>query len=40
MSNEIEKPPVFKKWSGWYILLIASLLVLVTLFYFFAKYYS
>lgn len=40
MSEKNEKPPLFKKWRSWYLLLIGTLVVLITLFYWFTQSYS
>lgn len=32
-----EPPPVFRSWSGWYALVLATLLALIALFYAFTK---
>lgn len=34
---EDEPPPLFKSWSGWYVLVLATLLALIALFYAFTK---
>lgn len=39
-ENKDKGPPLFRKWSGWYKLLIINLLVLIALFYWFMKYFS
>lgn len=35
-----ERPPLFKKWKGWYFLLVGTLVVLITLFYLFTEHFS
>jgi hypothetical protein len=35
-----EKVPVFKKWSGWYWLVIGMLAVVIILFYLFTKHFA
>ena len=35
-----DKAPVFKKWSYWYVLVIAFLFFLIIFFYFFTKNFS
>ncbi|HVY76366.1 MAG TPA: hypothetical protein VG890_16165 [Puia sp.] len=39
-SQPEEKPPVFKTWTSWYVLVIAFLLLLIISFYFFTKHFS
>lgn len=39
-DNDIEKPPVFSSWKGWYSLVIIFLVVLIILFYFFTKKFA
>lgn len=39
-NNEIEKPPVFDSWSGWYRLLIIVLAIITILFVLFSKAFS
>jgi len=36
-ERENNKPPFFKNWNGWYISLIAFLVVLIVLFYLFTE---
>ncbi len=36
----IDKPPLFKKWSYLYLLVVANLVVLITLFHFFSVWYK
>ncbi len=40
--NELpdEKPPFFKSWKTWYLLVIGFLVVLIILFYLFTKHFS
>lgn len=40
MKEESEKPPLFKSWKGWYITLVAALVVLIALFYWFTVSFS
>lgn len=35
-----EKPPFFKKWKGWYLLVLGNLVFLIILFYLFTNHYS
>jgi hypothetical protein len=35
-----KKAPLFRSWNYWYVLVIAFLLALIILFYFFTKYFS
>lgn len=35
-----EKPPYFKSWKGWYLLVIGNLIFLIILFYLFTIHYS
>lgn len=35
-----EKPPLFRRWKGWYWLLFAVLFGEAILFYFFTKHFS
>jgi len=39
-QEENDKAPLFKNWSRWYLLVIAFLVLLIVLFYFFTKYFS
>jgi len=40
--NEIknDKPPLFKSWTGWYVLVILFLVTLIVLFKLFTKKFS
>jgi len=38
-SNE-EKPPLFRSWNHWYVLVMAFLVVLIILFSLFTKRFS
>jgi hypothetical protein len=40
IHDEREKVPLFRKWSYWYVLVIAFLSVLIFLFYLFTKHFS
>jgi hypothetical protein len=31
--NDLEKPPVFKAWSGWYALILSVLVLQIILYY-------
>ncbi|WP_262888656.1 hypothetical protein [Chitinophaga solisilvae] len=35
-----EKPPLFRSWGYWYVLVIAWLALLIVLFYLFTKTFS
>lgn len=35
-----DKPPIFKTWNSWYIMVIAFLLLLIACFYFFTQHFS
>lgn len=32
-ENDVESPPLFKTWTGWYTLVIGTLVFLIGLFY-------
>lgn len=36
----MNKPPIFRNWSHWYIFIVAWLAALIVLFYFFTKHFS
>jgi hypothetical protein len=40
MSITEEKPPVFKSWSRWYLLVLAALVLSIVGFYLFTLYFS
>lgn len=40
MSEEGNKPPVFKTWSAWYWLVVIFLVLQIVLFMYFTKYFS
>ncbi|MGV3528856.1 MAG: hypothetical protein ACO1OO_08170 [Flavisolibacter sp.] len=40
MHHENDKPPLFKAWTTWYVLLLAFLLVLILVFYYITKTFS
>lgn len=40
MNDSNDKVPLFKTWTAWYVFVIAFLVVLIILFYFFTKYFS
>jgi len=35
-----ERPPLFKTWKSWYLLVIGFLIFLIICFYFFTKHFS
>jgi hypothetical protein len=35
-----ERPPLFKRWRGWYLFVLLDLAVLILLFYLFTKHYD
>jgi len=35
-----DRAPLFKSWTGWYVLVIAFLALLIILFYFFTKRFA
>lgn len=35
-----EQPPLFKKWTNWYALVIGFLVLLILFFYFLTKHFS
>ena len=39
-DQETDAPPGFKSWNSWYVLLIATLVVLIGLFYALTQGYS
>jgi len=39
-SEPSENPPLFKSWRGWYILVLASLVMMIILFYIFSKAFA
>jgi hypothetical protein len=40
MNDQNDKPPLFKSWTNWYVLVIGFLVVLIILFYLFTKTFS
>ena len=40
MHHENDKPPLFKSWTIWYVLLLSFLLVLILVFYYITKTFS
>jgi len=38
--SENEKPPLFKSWKGWYLLLMVALVAEILLFFTFSSYFS
>lgn len=39
-NDDLDKVPLFKKWSYWYVLVIGFLLLLIGFFYFLTKHFS
>ena len=39
-DQDNESVPLFKKWSSWYVLVIAFLILLILLFYFFTQRFA
>lgn len=39
-NNDPELPPMFKTWRGLYIFVLVNLVVMITLFYLFTKYFE
>ncbi len=39
-AENTEKPPFFKEWKSWYILVIGELILLIILFYWFTNAFS
>ncbi|MFM9907887.1 MAG: hypothetical protein ACKVOW_00990 [Chitinophagaceae bacterium] len=39
-NNDQEKPPLFKNWKGWYLMVILFLMVLIVVFYLVTKHFS
>lgn len=39
-DHQYEKPPLFRRWSTWYILVTGWLAALIVFFYLFTKHYS
>jgi hypothetical protein len=39
-QHDEEKAPLFKTWKQWYLFVIAFLVLLIILFYFFTKQFS
>lgn len=37
---EDEKPPLFRSWNTWYVIVVAWLALLIVLFYLFTKTFS
>lgn len=35
-----EKPPLFSRWRGWYLVVAGCLVALIVFFYLFTKHYS
>ncbi|MFZ9387639.1 MAG: hypothetical protein ACO25B_07130 [Chitinophagaceae bacterium] len=35
-----DKAPLFKSWTGWYVLVLGFLVLLIILFYFFTKRFA
>ena len=40
MHQPEERPPVFKSWTAWYLIVIGVLVLLIILFIYFTKYFS
>ena len=40
MTDQNNKPPFFKSWTSWYVLVIGFLILLIILFYLFTKTFS
>ena len=40
MADEIEKPPVFRRWRGWYALVIGTLAAVIVALYWFSSAFS
>ena len=40
MAGNEDRIPLFKKWSHWYVLVIAFLVLLIVLFSLFTKYFA
>lgn len=40
MHQPEERPPVFKSWNAWYLIVVAVLVLLIILFIYFTKYFS
>ena len=39
-ESQNNKPPLFKSWTGWYVLVILFLVLLIILFYLFTKKFA
>jgi len=39
-KNKDSKPPIFKSWTGWYLLVIGNLIFLIIVFYLFTIAYK
>jgi hypothetical protein len=39
-TTDNDKAPLFKSWTGWYVLVIAFLILLIIVFYFFTKHFE
>ncbi|MGZ3956786.1 MAG: hypothetical protein ACXVBT_02815 [Flavisolibacter sp.] len=40
MEPQKDKPPIFKTWTSWYVLVIGFLAILILLFYLFTKTFA
>lgn len=40
MQQPNERPPLFKTWTAWYIVVAAALVLQIVLFIYFTKYFS
>jgi hypothetical protein len=38
--EEIEKPPLFKKWHSWYYLVLVFMLIQVVFYFFLTRYFA
>lgn len=39
-QQENDKPPIFNSWTGWYVLVLLFLIVLIIIFYFITKRFA
>ncbi len=40
MQTQEERPPIFKSWNTWYIVVALALVLQIVLFIYFTKYFS
>ena len=40
MNKDEQKPPLFRNWTSWYVLVIGFLILLIILFYTFTKAFT